>query len=182
MSDLVENWFGAGFQELHPLIRQLHTHGGKLTGEITLSFGSGVAAILGKRMGNKLGLPENPGVYPFTVTISHINNELLWQREFPDCTMLSRFTPVGQYPDGYWKEETGFVEMQLGVDTKDGGWHWIQRQLIVKGVKLPAVFSPDTIAYKKIVDQRYEFVVQLSYKKLGTLVDYRGSLVAEVNS
>ena len=122
-SDLVSNWFGAEFNNLHPLIRQLHTSGGTLSGNIELTFGRGPAGLIGRRLGRKLGLPPQPGNYPFTVDISHTDTELIWRREFPHSTMVSSFTPVGHYPDGYWKGRTGNIEMHLGVSTENSGWH-----------------------------------------------------------
>ena len=176
MSDLVEKWFGDAFQSLHPLIQALHTNGGQLQGEVTLQYGTGVAGFLGKRIGRKLGLPPQSGDYPFTVCISHQNGQLYWAREFPDCKMMSVFTPMDNYPHGYWCEQTGFVQLHLGVEINSGGWHWVQRKMMLKGIPLPSVLFPQTRAYKKIVNEKYEFVVRLAYPWLGVLVEYRGAL------
>lgn len=94
--------------------------------------------------------------------------------------MLSVFSPVGHYPDGYWCEKTGNIQMHLGVNVIDGGWHWVQRKLLIRGITIPAVLYPQTLAYKKIVDGKYEFAVQLTYGKLGLLVGYSGILEATV--
>ncbi len=38
-----KKWFGEYFTALHPLIQELHTHGGSLTGDVKIKFGSGLA-------------------------------------------------------------------------------------------------------------------------------------------
>jgi len=53
---LVENWFGDEFDNLHPLLQQLHTDGGRLSGDVEISYGKGLAGIIGARLGKKMNL------------------------------------------------------------------------------------------------------------------------------
>lgn len=147
-----------------------------LSGDIQLSYGSGLSGVIGKRLGVKLGLPESSGLHPLTVDISHSNGQLVWSREFEQARLVSIFTPAGNYPDGFWCEKTGSIELELGVEIKDGGWFWIQRKLRFMGVPIPGILYPRTTAYKKIVDGKYEFGVELSYRFFGTFVKYTGLL------
>lgn len=181
MSDLVKNWFGEEFASLHPLIQRLHLHGGTLSGDIKLSYGAGVAGLVGKRLGAKLGLPPRDGMHALTVNISHENGQLVWSREFSHGQMVSTFTPSGVFPDGYWLENTGSIELQLGVETKEGGWYWVQRQMLWMGLSVPRFLYPQTKAYKRIVEGKYEFGVALSYRFFGTFVEYSGLLEARAS-
>lgn len=180
MSNLVRNWFGSTFEELHPLIQKIHTEGGELSGTITLSYGSGILGLAGKRIGRRLGLPAAPGEAGLKVSIQHDNNFLAWKREFAGTNrkMLSRFSPIGCYPEGCWRESTGNIDIDLGVDIRGGGWYWIQRDIRILGVPVPSFMMPTSSAYKTIVDGKYEFGVNFYYPKLGTLLDYRGLLSA----
>ena len=176
MTDLVESWFGEAFAQLHPFIQHLHKNGGTLSGDIQLTYGTGLSGLVGRRLGVKLGLPETDGVHPLTVDISHNNEQLVWSREFTQARMVSVFTPAGNYPDGFWCEKTGSIELELGLEIKEGGWFWVQRRLRLMGVPIPGLFCPRTTAYKKIVDGKYEFGVELSYRFFGTFVKYTGLL------
>lgn len=55
-NELVKNWFGGQFNDLHPLLQQLHTDGGSLTGDIDIAYGKGLAGIIGGRLAKKMKL------------------------------------------------------------------------------------------------------------------------------
>ena len=179
MTNLVENWFGEEFSNLHPLIQRLHINGGTLSGDIQLTYGTGLAGLVGKRLGVKLGLPETNGEHNLTVDISHNNGQLVWSRDFSGQQIISTFTPSGRHPDGYWIEKTGSIELHLGVDVKEGGWFWVQRKMLWMGIQIPRLLYPKTTAYKKVVNGKYEFGVELSYRFFGTFVSYNGLLDIE---
>ena len=117
----VEQWFGSRFSELHPLLQHLHLHGGELIGLVDVDIPSGIAGVFGRRLAKKLGVPPYGGQYPFRVAISHQADGMYWDRCFGDASfMRSLFQPVGAWPDGYWLEETGPLQMRLTVDVKEG--------------------------------------------------------------
>ena len=173
----VQDWFGPAFSQLHPLIQQLHRDGGELQGKVTLSFGSGLAQLLGVRLAKKMGLPLQPGEYDFSVAISHDDEALVWARTFNHAnTMVSRFTPVGQYPDGYFVEKTGPIELRRRVDIVQGGWYWRQLATRLHGIWMPGFLLPQTNAYKTIDNDRYVFEVSTRYPLFGKLLEYKGIL------
>jgi len=176
----VQHWFGDDFGELHPNLQQLHTTGGELRGTVNIGYGDGIAGIVGRRLGRKLGLPEAKQSIPLTVTISHHDEYLLWSRKFGDAhKMESKFRPVGNYPDGYWLEETGNIEIALGVDIDDGGWCWQQRTTKVRGIKIPKFILPRINAGKTIHSDKYKFHVRVDHPWLGHLLSYHGLLTAD---
>jgi hypothetical protein len=113
-----------------------------------------------------------------TVTVSSDASGLLWSRQFNEGkAFISRFEPVGHFPDGYWIERSGTLQLQLGVEIHDGAWHWVQRQLSWRGWILPAPCMPRTIASKSVCDGRYVFSVVIAFPLLGTVLAYRGVLI-----
>lgn len=181
MKNVVISWFGDGFDALDPLLRELHREGGELSGAVDLTFGRGLAGFAGRRIAKKLGLPVTAGSKDLTVKISHEEGCLHWARNFDNQqNMVSVFRPQGHYPSGCWIESTGKLTLVLGVQIVDGGWYWVQQQLILFGVSLPLWLFPRTTAYKRISNGRYEFSVSVSLPVLGELVSYRGLLSPSV--
>jgi Domain of unknown function (DUF4166) len=175
--NVVVDWFGNSFIELHPLLQELHLHGGVLSGVVNLEYGSGVSGFIGKRLAAKMGLPTQSGQVDFEVDISHADGLLIWSRRFSKkYKMSSVFMPQGHYPNGYWCEMTGKLAIELGVDIREGGWYWIQREIRFKGILLPLCFFPSIQAYKRIKNGMYEFSVAFSFPFFGKLLSYSGLL------
>ena len=80
-NELVKDWFADRFSDLHPLLQKLHVEGGMLRGKVDLYYGSGVSGILGRRVARKMKLP-GPGSHELSVTISHDDEYLHWNRSF----------------------------------------------------------------------------------------------------
>jgi len=178
-NNLVKNWFGDKFNELHPLLQKLHTNGGKLTGKVNIQYGNGIAGIIGKRLAKKMNLPEE-GAHQLQVDINHSDDGLHWGRCFnSQASVVSLFKPVGDITNGHWIETTGPLTMHLTVDVFEGGWYWKCLSLSFKRLPLPLWLIPKSKAYKTIEDGQYRFHVQFSLPVLGTLVAYHGLLRAE---
>jgi hypothetical protein len=174
---LVNRWFGPQFRQLHPLLQQLHEEGGCLAGEVELGVGPGISGWVGRRLARKLGLPAQAGRMPLTVDISHTHEALVWGRRFSaGHPMVSRFEPVGQWPDGYWLERTGAMQFRLTVDVKEGGWHWRVLGASLHGIPLPVKLMPQSHAYKCMEGEDYRFDVAFTAPMLGPLLWYRGLL------
>lgn len=173
----VVKWFGESFSKLDPLLQDLHRNGGRLSGVVDIEFGRGLAGFIGRRLAVKLGLPTEQGAHRFEVVIAHKNGVLIWSRTFnAQTTMISYFVPQGVYPDGFWSETTGALALRLGVDIRDGGWYWVQRQVRFLGMPLPIKLFPESHAYKRINNGLYEFSVSFKFPILGKLVSYSGML------
>ena len=176
-SSLVADWFGDDFAQLHPLLQQLHRHGGRLTGPVRIDIPSGVAGLMGRRLAARLGMPVQAGVHDLDVLIGHTHDTLRWERRF-DCEarVLSLFKPVGTRSGGHWLEETGPLKMALTVDIEDGGWHWRCLSVRFMNLPLPARLFPRSKAFKTIVGDKYRFHVGFAVPFLGTVLSYRGDL------
>lgn len=180
-SQLVKAWFGNKYENLHPQLQKLHLQGGTLTGEINLSYGQGIAGLIGRRLAKKMGLPKS-GNHQLTVIISHDHEGLHWGRRFNNQEVVeSLFIPQGVIEDGYWIEKTGPLEMNLTVEIRNGGWHWQCLKVKFYGIPLPLWLIPKTIAYKYIENDKYRFHVEFVLPFIGSLVSYEGLLVAEEN-
>jgi hypothetical protein len=178
---LVKNWFGDQFSNLHPLLQKLHSDGGELVGDVEISYGKGLAGIIGGRLGKKMNLPSE-GVHQLTVSISHDADGLHWWRRFDEQTVIkSLFKPVGDIEQGYWIETTGPLSMKLTVDIKNGGWFWRCLKVNFLGLPIPRWLIPHTNAYKIIENGKYRFYVEFSLPIIGSLVSYQGLLRAENN-
>lgn len=180
-NNLVNQWFGADFARLHPLLQRLHLQGGALEGDVELTYGRGLAGLIGRRLGRRLGLPSEPGRVALRVEIGHDAQGLHWNRVFAGSQrMNSLFTPHGRYPDGHWSETSGPVTLQLGVAITEGGWFWQPRAMRLHGMPLPLWLLPRSHAYKRIVSgptgERYQFSVSFNLPLLGQLLGYAGEL------
>ena len=174
--EMVRDWFNGRFDELHPMLRALHSEGGTLQGTVQIVHGTGLAGVLGRRLAKKLKLPK-AGSHDFSVRIYHLPDGLHWDRCFGQAAELkSIFTPVGTIDNGYWLEATGRLKMRLTVDIRNGGWYWRCLGFRALGVPLPAWLLPRSIAYKTIEGGRYRFQVGFSAPLLGDLLSYSGLL------
>lgn len=179
---LVKNWFGERFSSLHPLLQKLHTEGGRLTGNVEICYGKGLAGFIGGRLAKKMNLPCG-GAHQLVVSISHDGDGLHWGRCFDDEALVeSLFKPVGRIENGYWIETTGPLSMKLTVDINNGGWFWRCLSINFLGCPIPIWLAPQTNAYKIIENGKYRFYVDFSLPIIGSLISYQGLLQAEKNN
>jgi hypothetical protein len=172
----VERWFGPRFAELHPLLQQLHREGGRLRGPVQVSVPPGGAGWVGRRLAQRLSIPA-PGSHDFEVHIHHSDEGLHWDRRFgPGLHMRSLFVPVGRWPEGHFIERSGQLQLQLGVDVIEGGWHWRFRRALWNGIALPRGLLPQSVAHKVIEGDRYRFHVSFVLPVLGRVLSYEGLL------
>jgi hypothetical protein len=180
-NDIVSNWFEQAYADLDPLLQKLHRSGGELSGNISISYGKGLAGLIGKRLAKKMQLP-NQGAHKLLVSISHSKKGLHWSRKFNDNNIVeSLFVPLGNRINGSWEETTGPVKMKLTVDIINGGWYWRCLGISLFGIPIPLMFIPKSQAYKIIENGQYKFYVSFSYPLLGSLVSYSGLLDAKYN-
>lgn len=177
---VVTRWCGEAFERLHPLLQALHRDGGRLRGTVAIRTGRGIAGAIGRRLAHALGIPLDRAERDFEVEIRHQRDALVWHRRFDDgSTMVSRFEPVGAWPDGCWTEHTGALRLDLAVDVVDGGWRWRTLRARWRGIPLPLAPLPRSRAGKRIVDDRYVFEVAFALPLFGDLLGYDGVLDAE---
>lgn len=171
-------WFGDAFGQLHPMIQKLHVDGGTLAGDVNISYGSGVAGAIGRRLAKKMNIPA-AGSHHLSVEISHNDEGLHWNRCFNHRdTVYSVFRPVGVIGSGYWIENTGLLTMKLTVELRDGGWHWRCLSVSLAGIPIPRWLLPETIAYKRVEQGQYHFHVEFRLPIAGQLICYTGLLSA----
>ena len=144
----VERWFGPRFAQLHPSLQALHRRGGTLSGIVRIAVGKGPAGWFGRRLARSLGLP------------------------------IDRTERGGVWPDGYWRERTGPLELHLTVDVVDGGWQWRALRARFHGLRLPLWLLPSSRAGKRIEDGKYVFHVEFGLPLLGRILSYGGKLDA----
>ncbi|WNZ55681.1 DUF4166 domain-containing protein [Microbulbifer sp. MKSA007] len=178
MVNAVTNWFGPDFNKLNPLLQRLHTKGAKLSGEVKVQFGSGLAGIIGKRIAGKLGVPQNTRESPFSVNIQHTQHKLIWSRTFSNShSMTSEFVPIGtREKAGYWIEKTGIINIRLGVSIEEGNWFWAPQSVSILHIPIPSVLRPRIVAGKSIINNQYHFEVSISLPIIGFSFGYSGIL------
>ncbi len=177
---LVEQWFGeAGFAQLDPLLQQLHRRGGHLRGLLRVRFGKGLGQVIGAWLARRMGIPSPRPDNMIDVRIRADAQGLHWHRRFNGTTVLrSLFTPVGQWPQGWWVERSGAVRVALRVEIVDGAWHWRPARVWLHGVRIPLWLLPGSTAFKECNGSRYRFYVGLSLPLLGSVLSYEGDLFA----
>ena len=176
-------WFGPRFHELHPLLQALHLHGGTLRGIVEIRTGQGIAGWIGRRLARTLGIPVDQPRRGFTVSIRHEQDALNWIRRFDNgAMMVSRFEPVGCWPQGYWQERTGPLSLRMTVDIVDQGWEWRPLRASFKNIRVPLWLLPLSRAGKRIEQGQYVFRVEFSLPMIGRVLSYSGALEAECSS
>ena len=111
-------------------------------GKIGLSFGKGLAKVMGKRLAQKLGIPLQPGEHELRIEIDDQEHSLYWCRCFDQQDMVrSIFRAFGNYADVYLLEKTALIQLILTVDIIDFAWR--QRSLVraFSACQCPAVIS-----------------------------------------
>ena len=104
---------------------------------------------------------------------------LRWNHSFDaEGEFRSTFVPVGHWPEGYWLEQSGALQLRLWVNLRAGAWHWQTIAARWRGVPLPLWLLPHTLAYKEVRGGQYHFHVSLSLPLLGLLLSYAGDLQA----
>jgi hypothetical protein len=177
METVVEKWLGDKFHELHPLLQRLHQNGGVLCGQVEISFGHGIAGLLGRCLATRLGIPAVPGAHQLQVAICSEGDILNWTRSFNgQSEFRSEFRPVGHYPSGHWVERSGPLTLLLGVEVLAGGWHWVHLGTRLFGIPLHKTLLPVAVASKRIENDLYLFSVEVSVPLLGRLAGYSGKL------
>jgi len=177
----VSDWLGAQFALLHPQLQSLHRDGGVLHGAVDIVFGRSLAGVFGRRLARRLGIPDTAGTHALEVDISHDGAALYWDRRFDQGSrMASVFRPVGHWPEGYWLEQTGPIELRLSVDVLDGGWYWRLLGAKFRGIPLPLWLLPQSKAYKRIENGSYRFQVGFSLPLFGLVLSYGGLLTAKI--
>lgn len=175
--NVAEQWLGETFLELHPLLQDLHRQPGLLSGQVQVSFGPGLAGVIGRRLAIRLGVPATAGPHRLEVSIYSEGGVLHWLRSFNGLSQFhSEFRPVGRYPTGHWIERSGFLTLILGVDVLAGGWHWVHKSTRLLGIPLPQALVPTTLASKRIDQGLYRFSVEVRAPGLGKLFAYSGAL------
>ncbi|WP_299579563.1 DUF4166 domain-containing protein [uncultured Microbulbifer sp.] len=179
MKNAVAHWFGEDFDKLNPLLRRLHTQGGRLYGKVDITFGTGISGLIGRRIAGKLGIPSQAGKVPFSVEIRHSLETLFWSRTFANGhTMTSEFQPVKTFRQGgYWIESSGPVNIQLGVSIEGGNWQWLQQSVSIFQLPIPTILMPKVSAGKAIIDALYQFEVKMALPVLGFAFGYSGKLL-----
>ncbi|MCO7223361.1 DUF4166 domain-containing protein [Pleionea sp. CnH1-48] len=176
---LVKKWFGSNFEQLHPLMQQLHLNGGALNGVIQIKYAQGLPGWIARRLAQKLNIPA-AGEHELKVQIEHKDDGLHWNRCFNQQSWVrSVFTPVGTADKGYWIETTGPLTLRLTVDIADGGWYWRCLSIRAFGLPLPLWLFPQSKAYKRIENGGYRFFVGFRMPLVGELLSYSGLLKAE---
>ncbi len=177
MENVAEIWLGNAFEQLHPLLQEVHRRPATLAGDVDVVFGGGLAGALGRRLARRLGVPATPERHRLDVRIHSRSDGLHWERGFDGRSrFVSVFRPVGRHPDGHWVERSGGLTLILGVDVVDGAWHWVHRSTRLFGVPIPKALMPATRASKGIAAGRYRFAVEVRAPLLGRLFSYAGDL------
>jgi hypothetical protein len=175
---VVETWFGDAYARLHPRLQRLHRFDGVMQGPVEVRLASGAGRLFGERLRKRLGLPPPGPGHVLEVRVSHDDDGMLWARRFDgQSAFASRFTPVGKFPDGYWRETSGALELHLGVHLDaDGGWHWRTRRVRWRGLPVPKALLPRVVAHKCWRQGAYDFDVGVHVPGFGEVVGYCGRL------
>ena len=170
-------WFEDNFKKLHPLLQDLHIHGGILSGPVNITLAKGLPGVFAERIAKKLGIPTTKQAHTLQVNISHCEDGLHWDRCFDNANEFkSIFKPVGTQSTGYWLENTGDFQLKLTVDIQQSAWHWRCIKNSIKGINIPMWLFPQTTAYKTIENNAYRFYVGFSLPVFGEVLSYSGLL------
>jgi hypothetical protein len=176
---LVERWFGDEFARLHPRLQALHQRDAVFAGPVEVRVADGAGRWLGERMRRRLGLPPPGPGHVLEVRVGHDDERMLWERRFDgQAGFASKFIPVGDFSDGFWREVSGALELHLDVHLDDeGGWHWHTRRVRWRGLPVPKALLPRVVAHKRWERDAYDFAVSVRVPGFGEVVGYSGRLM-----
>jgi hypothetical protein len=177
MPSAVEAWLGEAMAQLAPPLQQLHREGGILVGTVQVKLGSGIARWVGGRIARRIGMSGKEGSETLEVAIRSTAHALHWRRRFNDAQPFeSVFRPVGNYPEGFWVEDTGALSLRLKVDLDEGSWRWCHAGTRWLRIPVPSFLAPRVVAVKSASGQEYRFSVDIALPLLGHVISYAGTL------
>jgi len=167
---LFRRLLGPAFDELHPVLRAMHTgETPRFAGHCEVIRGEGA---LSRVLAAIAGLPPAGGRTPIAVTISPFPGGELWQRDFGGYL----FTSTLRGRSNGFDERVGPATFSWNLAAEPERIRWELVGMRVLGVPVPAFARAAIEASESLRDGSYRFDVRVSVPLAGLLVHYRGRL------
>jgi hypothetical protein len=166
---------GSAFDELPPLIRQLHDSSSprKWVGKADVTRGKG---LLARFIAAIAGFPKSGNDVPVTVAFSPENDGELWTRTFGN-RRFSSFQTCGKGRSRHLLvERFGLATFALALVFKNDRLTLIPRFWSFLGIPMPSLLLPSGNSFEAERDGQFQFDVTIAVPWVGLIVAYRGAL------
>ncbi len=174
-ASLYHRALGPAFEELPPIVQELHMPHGRAvwTGEASVSRGRHPLARL---VAFCTGFPPEQSVCPVTVTLTAKDGAEHWQRDFNGRKFQSlQWAGTGRHQH-LLMERFGPITVALAITVKAGRLDLVPRHWSIFGIPLPKRLIPQGPCFEREEDGRFQFDVAIRAPLIGLIVHYRGWL------
>jgi hypothetical protein len=159
---------GAAFDQLPDTIRRAHSGRIRLSGDVRVSRGTGIANLLA----NLMKMPPPAERVAMSVEGEHLPDRMIWNRrfggrKFESCFLLQQSRLI---------ESLGPFRLQLRLEVLDRRLYYALERVTLLGIPVPRILAPNLEAWEGERDSRYEFAVEVRLPIIGRLVRYEGLL------
>ena len=174
MTRLYPLLLGPRYDELAPVLREVHERATLLRGTVTVTRGqSRLARLLAGLAGMPRACVDAPCVVRFGQVAGRPPGTERWVREMAGRRFSSTLTPAAP---GEFDESFGWYRFRFAIDLDNGAASFVLRGWSVLGVPLPRALRPRIVTREAQQGDAYLFAVQAHLPLLGLLVAYKGRL------
>jgi len=174
MARLYPLLLGPRWDELAPLLREVHERAIRLRGTVTVTRG---AALLSRLLASLAGMPRPCSDAPCEVRFEHPAGSAAgaerWVRDMAGRRFSSLLVPAAP---GEFEESFGWYRFRFALVLDNGAVEFALRGWSVLGIPLPHALWPRISTRESQQGGEYLFAVRTELPLLGLLVAYRGRL------
>ncbi|MDB5805445.1 MAG: saccharopine dehydrogenase [Betaproteobacteria bacterium] len=174
MARLYPLLLGSRYDELAPLLREVHERANLLRGKVTVTLG---ANPLSRLLAKLAGMPASCSDASCEVRFEHPPGLAAGAERWVRNMAGSRFSSllVAAAPAEF-RESFGWYRFRFALAIDNGAVEFTLRGWSVLGVPMPRVLWPRISTRESQQGGEYLFAVRVELPLLGLLVDYRGRL------
>ncbi len=173
--NILSNHMGPSFDNLSPLLRQVHNGSQYIEGTVKIERGNMLASIIC----SIFRFPKSSKACTLKVKCHHTSNSILWVRNFNGHIMKSSFSSNGIH----MIETLGPLDLAFSPNEKNGSltYNFVSTKLF--GITTPKIFSPIIYALEYEENNEYKFRVSVKMHMIGLILSYGGTMrLMEVNN
>ncbi|MFA0809810.1 DUF4166 domain-containing protein [Microbulbifer epialgicus] len=167
-TNIISRNMGDSYKKLSPIIREVHNGKKVIEGVVRVERGGLIANIICALF----GFPKQNRECTLRVECHHLNDTILWVRNFDGLILSSQFSSNGDL----LFEKMGPLRMYFYPVETDGslGYRFVKTSIF--GIPLPKLLSPKIVAKEYEVNGAYWFDVKVTMSAVGKVLAYSGEM------